>query len=37
MTVMWPFYLRDKKIIEKLEKTGEIKALSKGIVSEKMR
>lgn len=35
MTVMWPFYLRQKEIIEKLEKGGEIKALASGIVFRK--
>ena len=35
MTVMWPFYLKDKKVLERLEKTGEIMALSRGIVFRK--
>ena len=35
MTVMWSFYLKDKKILEKLEKDGEIMALSPGIVFRK--
>ena len=35
MTVMWPYYLRDKKVREKLEKEGEIKALAPGIVFRK--
>ncbi len=34
-TVMWPFYLRDKKVLEKLEKEGEVKALATGIVFRK--
>ena len=29
-TTMWPFYLRESEILEKLEKEGEIKALSTG-------
>lgn len=35
MTVMWPYYLRDPEILEKLEKEGEIKALAPGIVFRK--
>ena len=35
MTVMWPYYLRDKSILEKLEKEGEVAALSTGIVFRK--
>jgi len=35
MTVMWPFYLQDKNVLEKLNKEGEIKALSCGIVFRK--
>lgn len=35
MTVMWPFYLRNKEILEKLEKDGEVKALASGIVFRK--
>lgn len=35
MTVMWPFYLRDKKVLGRLEKTGEIMAISRGIVFRK--
>lgn len=35
MTVMWSFYLRDKDILSKLEKEGEVMALSKGIVFRK--
>ncbi len=34
-TAFWSFYLRDKKILEKLEKEGEIKALATGIVFRK--
>ncbi len=34
-TVFWSFYLKDKEILEKLEKDGEIKALSPGIVFRK--
>ncbi|MDP3882694.1 MAG: hypothetical protein Q8Q48_01425 [Candidatus Staskawiczbacteria bacterium] len=34
-TVMWPFYLRQKEILEKLEKEGEVKALAPGIVFRK--
>lgn len=35
MTVMWSYYLKDKDILKKLEKEGEIMALSKGIVFRK--
>ena len=35
MTVMWPYYLRNKEVIKKLEENGEVKALSKGIVFRK--
>lgn len=34
-TTMWPFYLRESGILEKLEEEGEIKALSIGIVFRK--
>jgi len=34
-TTMWPFYLRNKKVLEKLEKEGSIGALSYGIVFRK--
>lgn len=34
-TAMWPFYLRDKNVLEKLEKDGQIQALSSGIVFRK--
>ena len=35
MTVMWPFYLRDQWVLEKLEKEGHVQALSAGIVFRK--
>jgi len=35
MTVMWSFYLKDQRVLEKLEKEGEIMALSLGIVFRK--
>ena len=35
MTVMWSFYLKEKEVLEKLEKDGEIMALSPGIVFRK--
>ena len=35
MTVMWSYYLKDKEVLEKLERDGEVKALSKGIVFRK--
>lgn len=35
MTVMWPFYLRDKEVLKKLETEGEVKALAPGIVFRK--
>lgn len=34
-TVMWSYYLKNKEVLAKLEKTGEVKALSKGIVFRK--
>ena len=34
-TTMWPFYLRDKEVLKKLEKDGEAKLLSTGIVFRK--
>lgn len=34
-TAFWSFYLRDKEILKKLEKEGEIKALAPGIVFRK--
>ena len=35
MTVMWPYYLRDAGVLEKLKKEGEVKALAPGIVFRK--
>lgn len=35
MTVMWPYYLRNKEVLEKLEKDGEVMALAPGIVFRK--
>lgn len=35
MTVMWSYYLKDKEVLARLEKDGELKALSKGIVFRK--
>lgn len=35
MTVMWSFYLNDKEVLKKLEKDGEIMALSPGLVFRK--
>ena len=35
MTAFWSFYLKDKNILEKLEKDGEIAALAPGIVFRK--
>ncbi|HVU06796.1 MAG TPA: hypothetical protein VHC46_07900 [Thermodesulfobacteriota bacterium] len=35
MTVMWSFYLRDKDVLARLEKDGEVMALSPGIVFRK--
>lgn len=34
-TVMWPYYIKNKDILAKLEKDGEIRALSRGIVYRK--
>jgi len=34
-TVMWPYYLKNKNILEKLEKEGQVQALSTGIVFRK--
>lgn len=34
-TTMWPYYLKDSQVLEKLEKDGYIAALSKGIVFRK--
>ena len=35
MTVMWSYYLKDKEVLARLEKEGEIKATSRGIVFRK--
>ena len=35
MTVMWPYYLRDKNVLESLKKDGYVAALSSGIVFRK--
>jgi|SRR3989344_231874 len=35
MTVMWSYYLRDKKVLKKLEENGEVMALAPGIVFRK--
>jgi len=35
MTVMWPFYLRDKNVLNRLEKDGQIMALAPGLVYRK--
>ncbi|MFA6432217.1 MAG: hypothetical protein WCV82_00115 [Candidatus Paceibacterota bacterium] len=35
MTVMWSFYLKDQNILAKLEREGEVKCLSAGIVYRK--
>ena len=35
MTVMWPYYLRNPEVLEKLKKNGHIEALSAGIVFRK--
>ena len=34
-TTMWPFYLKEPEVLARLEKEGEIKALSPGIVFRK--
>ena len=34
-TAMWPFYLRDPEILERLKKDGHVEALSAGIVFRK--
>ena len=34
-TVMWSYYLRDKKVLERLKKEGQVGALSAGIVFRK--
>ena len=35
MTVMWPYYLKNKDVLEKLEKDGHVQALAPGIVFRK--
>ena len=35
MTAFWSFYLKDQKVLKRLEEEGEIKALSPGIVYRK--
>jgi len=35
MTVMWPYYFRDKEVLEKLKRDGEVGSLSPGIVWRK--
>jgi len=35
MTVMWPFYLKDKEVLARLEKDGQLMALAPGIVYRK--
>jgi phenylalanyl-tRNA synthetase alpha chain len=35
MTAMWPYYLRDKNVLERLEKEGFVASLSPGIVFRK--
>jgi phenylalanyl-tRNA synthetase alpha chain len=35
MTVMWSFYFKDKEVLERLERDGEVGALSQGIVFRK--
>lgn len=35
MTVMWSYYLKDKEVLKRLEKDGEVMALSRGIVFRK--
>ncbi len=35
MTVMWPYYLRDKEVLKRLETKGHIEALVSGIVFRK--
>lgn len=35
MTVMWPFYLRDKEVLARLEKDGQLMALAPGLVYRK--
>jgi len=35
MTVMWPFYLKDKEVLKRLEKDGQVIALAPGLVYRK--
>ena len=35
MTVMWPYYFRDKEVLERLKTSGEVGSLSPGIVFRK--
>jgi phenylalanyl-tRNA synthetase alpha chain len=35
MTVMWPYYFRDKEVLERLKNDGEVGSLSPGIVFRK--
>ena len=35
MTVMWPYYFRDKEVLERLKREGEVGSLSPGIVFRK--
>lgn len=35
MTVMWPYYLRDKEVLARLEKEGQVLALAPGLVYRK--
>src|SRR3989344_3538934 len=35
MTVMWPYYFKDKEVLERLKNNGEIGSLSSGIVFRK--
>lgn len=35
MTVMWPYYLTNKEVLEKLEREGEVRALAPGLVFRK--
>lgn len=35
MTVMWPYYLANKDVLEKLEREGEVRALAPGLVFRK--
>jgi len=35
MTVMWPFYFREKEVLQELEKEGQVMALAPGLVYRK--